>query len=244
VNSAKFITFEGTEGAGKSTLIRAVAAALEHRGHRVRVTREPGGSGVAERIRELILGEPMDPWTELFLYEAARAEHLARTVRPALSAGEIVLCDRFTDSTLAYQGHARGLPWAEVRRLNTVATRGLTPDLTVLLDIDPAEGLARARERNRFELEGVEFQRRVRQGFLRSRRTEPGRWLVLDARGGTPEELAQAVVARLLAAPRTQAAPRKAKVKTHKTARTTARSARRAKPVRSRAASVRRRPRG
>jgi dTMP kinase len=161
------------------------------------VTREPGGTPVAERIRATILEHDMDPWTELFLYEAARAEHLARTVRPALSAGKIVLCDRFTDSTLAYQAHARGLPWKEVRALNQAATRGVRPHLTVWLDIDPAEGLRRARVRTRFEAEGVAFQAKVRQGFLKSQREEPKRWLKLKAMSDTPEAMADLVLARI-----------------------------------------------
>src|SRR5262245_54520564 len=109
-----FITFEGTDGAGKSTLIGLLAERLRSLGKPVTVTREPGGSPVAEKIREVLIKEAMDPWTELFLYEASRAEHLARTIRPALERGDWVLCDRFADSSLAYQGEARGLPWAEV----------------------------------------------------------------------------------------------------------------------------------
>jgi dTMP kinase len=195
-----FITFEGTEGAGKSTLIRAVAAQLARAGgkrRKVVVTREPGGSPTAERIRSVILEEKMDPWAELFLYEAARAEHLAQVILPALKKNAIVLCDRFTDSSLAYQAHARGLPWDQVKSMNRVATQGLEPHLTVLLDIDPAAGLKRAKEKNRFELEGVKFQTKVRQGFLKARREKPSRWLTLDARSGTPDELASSVIQRL-----------------------------------------------
>lgn len=196
-SSGLLITFEGTEGAGKSTLIRAVAESFEASGWECIQTREPGGSPVAEKIRAVILGEPMDPWTELFLYEAARAEHLARTVRPALDRGQTVLCDRFTDSSLAYQAHARGIPWNEVKKLNRVATRGLKPDLTVWLDIDPAEGLARARDPNRFEAEGVEFQTRVREGFRRARADDPKRWMKIEAHSGSPEALAAKVVGRI-----------------------------------------------
>jgi dTMP kinase len=173
------VTFEGTEGAGKSTLIQAIKKALAHES--VTLTREPGGSPTAERIRELILAQAMDPWCELFLYEAARAEHIAKTLLPALSRGEIVLCDRYTDSSLAYQAHARGLDWKKVSQLNTIATQGLVPDMTVLLDIDPAQGLARAKDRNRFEGEGVAFQTRVRQGFLKAKKENPKRWLVINA---------------------------------------------------------------
>jgi len=192
-----FVTFEGTEGAGKSTLIRALAAKLEREGIPCMQTREPGGSPVAEKIRAVILAEPMNPWTELFLYEAARAEHLAISVRPALASGRVVLCDRYTDSSLAYQAHARGLPWSEVARLNRIATRGLKPQLTVFLDIDPARGLDRASDKNRFEDEGVEFQKKVRQGYLKARKANPGRWQIVHADSGTPEQLAEKVFVRL-----------------------------------------------
>lgn len=186
------VTFEGTEGAGKSTLIRALSELAAREGRAVTITREPGGSPVAEKIRALILGEAMDPFCELFLYEAARAEHLAKTLQPALKRGDLVFCDRFTDSSLAYQAHARGLPWDKVVALNKIATQGIKPNLTVLLDIDPAAGLARASDKNRFEDEGVEFQKKVRQGFLKAKRLEPKRWLVVKAQG-TPEELAAKV---------------------------------------------------
>jgi dTMP kinase len=173
------VTFEGTEGAGKSTLIQAIKRALVNES--VTLTREPGGSPTAERIRELILAQAMDPWCELFLYEAARAEHVAKTLLPALSRGEIVLCDRYADSSLAYQAHARGLDWKKVSQLNTIATQALVPHMTVLLDIDPALGLARAKDRNRFEDEGVAFQTRVRQGFLKAKKESPKRWLVINS---------------------------------------------------------------
>jgi dTMP kinase len=195
----RLITFEGTEGAGKSTLIREVAARLGSvLGSRsIVITREPGGVHVAERIRSTILEEEMSPWTELFLYEAARAEHLAEVVLPALKQGKFVLCDRFTDSTLAYQAHARGLPWKKVAELNHVATQGLKPDLTVLLDIDPAVGLKRAKVRTRFEAEGVKFQKKVRLGFLKARKADPRRWLTLQASSGSPDQLGQRVLADL-----------------------------------------------
>ncbi len=189
------ITFEGTEGAGKSTLIGLVARELktclarERRSRAVTITREPGGSQLAEKIRGLLLEEEMDPRCELFLYEAARAEHLTRTLDPALRRGDFVLCDRFTDSSLAYQAHARGLPWKEVEALNQIATRGLKPRLTILVDVDPAVGLARARDGNRFEAEGLEFQQKVRRGFLKSMRQDPDRWFWLKARPAhTPEQ--------------------------------------------------------
>lgn len=192
------VTFEGTEGAGKSTLADEVAARLHEYGYRAILTREPGGSRVAEQIRRIILDEKMDTRAELFLYEAARAEHLAQVIRPALERGDVVLCDRFTDSTLAYQSMGRGLPWPEVKALNGIATQGLKPDLTVLVDIDPAKGLKRARERTRFEAEGLEFHKKVRQGFLKARQEESRRWMTVKALSGSPGELAEAVIAMLL----------------------------------------------
>jgi len=192
------VTFEGTEGAGKSTLTHEVAARLHEYGYKAILTREPGGSRIAEHIRKIILEETMDPRAELFLYEAARAEHLAQTVRPALERGEIVLCDRFTDSTLAYQAFARGLPWAEVKALNRFATQGIKPDLTIMLDIDPAKGLKRARQRNRFEAEGVKFQTKVRAGFLKAKAEEPKRWMVIKADSAPADELADQVINALL----------------------------------------------
>ncbi len=183
------ITLEGTEGSGKTTLIRNLALRLEQAGAPVIQTREPGGSPLAERIRELVLKIPMSSRTELFLYEAARSEHLAYLIRPALTEGKIVLCDRFTDSTLAYQAGARGLPWKEVQTLNKIATAGIEPDLTILVDIDPAVGLERARDPNRFEAEGIGFQKKVRSGYLRAKRENPKRWFILKAQNRTPEEL-------------------------------------------------------
>ena len=185
-----FITFEGTEGAGKSTLIRQLTRDLKKiTRSKTLITREPGGPKVAEKIREILLKEHMDPWTEIFLYEAARAEHLAQKISPALKKGIIVLCDRYADSTLAYQGHARGLPWKTVHTLNHIATQGLKPHLTVFLDIPPAQGLKRATEKNRFERAGAKFQSKVRQGFLRAAKEDPNRWLILKVRGKTPERL-------------------------------------------------------
>jgi dTMP kinase len=199
-----FITFEGTEGAGKSTLIRTLGTELAKRllseglgESSVVTTREPGGTPVAEQIRKTILDHEMSPWTELFLYEAARAEHLAVTILPALRSNKIVLCDRFTDSSLAYQAHARGLEWKTVKQLNAIATQGLTPDATVLIDIDPAVGLERAQDKNRFEEEGLRFQIKVRAGFLKSRGEKPSRWIVIKPGTKTPEELAHEVMKKL-----------------------------------------------
>ena len=199
-NTGLFVTFEGTEGAGKSTLIREIARQLEGRGFtssRLCLTREPGGTPVAEQVRKVILEQPMTPWTELFLYEASRAEHLNVTILPALADGKLVLCDRFADSSLAYQGHARGIPWKMVKAVNAVATQGLVPDLTVLIDIDPAVGLDRAQDRNRFEEEGLKFQQKVRAGFLKARKENPKRWLVIQPGSKTPEALATWVITAL-----------------------------------------------
>lgn len=194
----RLITFEGTEGSGKSTLQKAVAAALASRGLSVVQTREPGGNLLSEKIRALVLdpsiSPKMHPITELCLYEAARTEHAALTLLPALQAGKWVLCDRFIDSTLAYQASARGLPWKTVKQLNHVAALGIKPHLTVFLDIDPARGLQRAQDPNRFEAEGVQFQEKVRKGFLKARAEAPKRWFTLKIKDQTPEQLAARVV--------------------------------------------------
>lgn len=182
-----FMSFEGTEGSGKSTLIKKVSILLDRSGFEVVQTREPGGTALGERIRELLLGAPsaadslssMNRWTELMLCEAARAEHVAQVIQPALARKAIVLCDRFTDSTLAYQAHARGLPWKDVEKVNQMASLGVCPDLTVFLDIDPEVGLRRAQDPNRFEAEGLAFQKRVRAGFLKARTKNRSRWFVL-----------------------------------------------------------------
>lgn len=197
-----FITFEGTEGAGKSTLIKEVARALRRNRFKVLLTREPGGSKLSEKIRALILKEKMAPWTELFLYEAARHEHVSKTIRPALKKGRIVLCDRFTDSSLAYQGYARGIDMNAVDLLNRLATQGTEPDFTVLLDIDPATGLKHAQVQNRFEKEGVAFQSRVRKGYLKARAANPKRWITLKARSDTPRELAEKLLQHFNPAPK------------------------------------------
>ena len=192
-----FISFEGTEGSGKSTLIRQVADLLAKKGFQVTTTREPGGSPLAERLRSILLESEMDARTELYLYEAARAEHVAKVILPALKRGEIVLCDRFIDSTLAYQSMARGLPWKEVHLLNHLATGGLKPDRVIFLDLPPAMGLARAQDPNRFEAEGIKFQEKVRKGFLKARKESPQRWITLRAKGKTPEELAELTLRNL-----------------------------------------------
>lgn len=186
----RFIVFEGGEGAGKSTQIQRLAEVLGAYGRAIVVTREPGATPIGERIRELILeptaagGEPLSPRAEALLYAADRSHHVTTVIRPALERGSIVLSDRFVDSSLAYQGAGRTLPTDEIRWLSTWATGGLRPDLVVLLDIDPAEGLRRAAARggaDRLEAESLAFHRRVRQAFLDLAAEEPDRYLVVDA---------------------------------------------------------------
>jgi len=163
-----FITLEGPEGSGKSTQAQLLAAALSNRGYQVTVTAEPGGDPVAEEIRKIVLHSKSDivPEAELLLYLAARAQHVRHIILPALERGEIVISDRFADSSFAYQGYARGIDLESLRELNHFATGGLTPDLTILLDVPVEFGLERQNDKNRFEAESVEFHNKVRSGFL------------------------------------------------------------------------------
>ncbi|WP_312720298.1 dTMP kinase [Mobilicoccus sp.] len=198
-----FIAFEGGDGAGKSTQVAALARWLRARGREVVVTREPGGTELGVRIRELLLhGGEVAPRAEALLFAADRAQHVAAVVRPASERGAVVLTDRYVDSSIAYQGAGRDLRAAEVARLSACATGGLVPDLTVLLDVTPETGRARRHDRaeDRMETEAAEFHARVRAGFLGLAQAEPSRYLVLDA-AEPPEALAEAVatrVARLL----------------------------------------------
>jgi len=182
-----FITFEGPEGAGKTLQAKRLADSLASVHGAVRLTREPGGTRLGEQVRSLVLaeGDPqIDPVAEALLFNAARAQLVAEVIKPALEAGEIVVCDRFADSTLAYQGYGAGLGLTDLRAIADVATMGLVPDLTILLDIAPELGLARksAESRNRFEAAfDLEFHRRVRAGFLDLAESDPGRWAVIDA---------------------------------------------------------------
>ena len=178
------VVFEGGEGAGKSTQSSALADYLHARGHRVRRTREPGGTPAAEAIRAVLLDPAnagLDDRAEALLFAAARGDHAARVIRPALDAGEIVVCDRYLDSSVAYQGIARGLGAQRVADLSLWATGGLIPDLTIVLDVDPALGLARVVGPDRLEAEPLEWHQRVRQGFLDIAAESPDRYLVLDA---------------------------------------------------------------
>ena len=206
----KFITLEGLDGTGKSTQMRRLAAALRVAGHKVVETREPGGTAMGERIRKLLLDSGtagLSPLAEMALMFASRAQHVAEVIEPALAAGSIVLCDRFTDSTEAYQGSGRKLGSEPVRELHHVLCGNLQPDLTLLLDSNPAASLGRARRRNRrasksvprthdenrFEQETRAFFARVREGYLALARREPGRVVMVDARG-TPGQTHQRIV--------------------------------------------------
>jgi dTMP kinase len=194
----RFITLEGIDGAGKSTQLEAAATALRTRGLDPVITREPGGTPLGERLRELVLTQPMTPDTETLLVFAARAEHLAQVIRPALAAGRWVLCDRFTDATYAYQAGGRGVAAARVAALEAWVHPDLQPDLTLLFDVPPdvaAQRLARARAADRFEAEDVAFFAAVRAQYL-ARAAAP-RFRVFD--GTQPAEVLRAQVSALLA---------------------------------------------
>lgn len=183
----RFIAFEGPEGGGKSTQIRAVAGALRERTIPHLLTREPGGTAIGEQIRALLLGaenRAMVARTEALLLLAARAQHVAEVIAPALARGETVLCDRFAGATFAYQGYGRGLPLAELRCLQAFAAGALAPGLTLLFDLPVELGLARrqaAGEVNRLDAAGLDFHRRVRAGYLALAAADPTRWACLDA---------------------------------------------------------------
>lgn len=193
----RFITMESGEGAGKSTLILKLANRLLDAGIETVVTREPGGSSIAESIRNVILNPEytsMDPWTEALLYAAARRQHIVDTILPALQRGAVVLCDRYIHSSLVYQGYARGLGIGQIFELNRPAIEDCMPGMTIFLDIDPKVGLARiqanpARECNRLDLEAVTFHQKVREGYQSLTRIDP-RVAVIDA-DQPPEEVDQ-----------------------------------------------------
>jgi dTMP kinase len=184
-----FITLEGPEGAGKTTQAQALSAHLAQRGLDVHLTREPGGTWLGERLREVLLARtasaaPTDPVTDALLFNAARRQLVSEVIRPALDAGQTVLCARYADSTLAYQGYGAGVPLESLRALAAAATDGLTPDLTILLDLPVETGLARVApgDVTRFEAEfDLAFHRRVRAGFLALAAAEPDRFAVVDA---------------------------------------------------------------
>ena len=202
-NAGLFISFEGIDGSGKSTQARLLAQALRTRGLDVVLTREPGGSPGAEEIRALVLEGPPDRWsaeTELLLFTAARRDHLERTIRPALAAGQIVICDRFADSTRMYQGLRGAGLRAKVDALHALMI-GQEPDLTVLVDMEPNTGLARALARQgheeRFEAFGADLQHAMRAGFLDLAKEQPDRFVVVNG-AGSIEDVAQAVFAAVM----------------------------------------------
>jgi dTMP kinase len=192
-----FLTFEGGEGSGKSTQMHALARFLQDTGYPLIVTREPGGTGIGDDIRRIVLDRTnfggMSNRTELLLYQASRAQLVDQIIRPALEHGAVVICDRFSDSTTAYQGYGRGLDLTLIRQLTLAATGGLRPHCTILLDITPAIGLARTRARtgpnlDRLERETLAFHERVRQGYLLTAQEEPDRFVILHATGD-PESI-------------------------------------------------------
>jgi len=191
MQAGRFITFEGIDGCGKTTQLRGLAQWMRERGHDLVETVEPGGTSVGKQIRKILLdpaNSDIQPRAELLLYFASRAQNVDEVIRPALAAGRTVLCDRFTDSTLVYQGCGRGLDTDVVRDLDRIACRGLRPDVTILIDIDIATSLARARRRNertgpdesRIDEESAAFHERVRHGYLALAKAEPARIIVID----------------------------------------------------------------
>ena len=196
----RFITLEGPEGAGKTVHGQRLAAALVSRGHSVVLTREPGGTRLGERLRVVLLERDgrIEPRADALLFNAARAQLTAEILEPALVAGQVVVCARYTDSTLAYQGYGKGLPLGELRSLGALASGGLVPDRTILLDLDPETGLARKAEAEQTRFESgfdMAFHRRVRAGFLELAAAEPQRFRVVDA-----SRTVEAVFADVLAA--------------------------------------------
>lgn len=202
-----FITFEGPDGSGKSTQVQALAERLRGAGYNVLCTREPGGTAIGEQIRQVLhdlKNQAMQPRAEVLLFSAARAQLVGEVLRPHLQTGGVVLSDRFFDSTFAYQGYGHGLDLAALHQVTQVATGGLTPDLTVLFDLDPAEGLRRRQrggdEWTRLDAQALAFHQRVRDGYLTLAQAEPTRWVVLNAAGSVSEMQAAvwaAVAARL-----------------------------------------------
>ncbi|HET9320655.1 MAG TPA: dTMP kinase [Bryobacteraceae bacterium] len=199
----QFITFEGIDGSGKTTQMRLLVRRLQTQGREVLEAIEPGGTAVGRQIRHVLLdaaNQDLRPTTELLLYFASRAQNVEQCILPALAAGQIVVCDRFTDSTLAYQGYARGLGAETVLALDRIACRGLAPDLTLLIDLDLDTALARAHKRNargatdetRMDDQSREFHQKVRDAYLALAKQHAGRFRVIDGRG-TPEEIAARV---------------------------------------------------
>lgn len=207
-----FITFEGIEGSGKTTQQQRLAAYLRERGRTVVVTKEPGGTPLADRIRAILLDSTsvIDPIAEVFLFAASRRQHTTEIIEPALARGEVVLCDRYADSTLAYQGFGRLIDLDRLRTLNEWATDALRPHATLLYDLPEESGLRRARSRNasapqdegRFEAEDLRFHRRVREGYLSLATAEPSRFLTIDGDGSVEDVFARTLDALRQRAPR------------------------------------------
>ncbi|MBO7672501.1 dTMP kinase [bacterium] len=196
-----FITFEGCDGCGKSTQLNLLAKYLEEKGYNVLITREPGAVGLGEKIRELLLNydDEVSQKCESFLFLADRAQHIDTIVKPAIERGVIVLCDRHTDSTIAYQGYGRGLNIDELNKLNTLATGGMKPDLTLLFDVDSETSMQRVgQDKDRMESAGIEFQKKVRNGYLELAKNEPNRIKVFDS-SKTIEQLHQEVLSTVQA---------------------------------------------
>jgi len=194
-----FITFEGGEGCGKSTQSKTLHKSLTQRGIPALLTHEPGGTPLSKKIRQLLKHDNdtrISPLAELLLFNAARAQLIAEVIRPALDKGEVVICDRYADSTTAYQGYGRGLDMETVKTINDNATQGLKPDLTILLDIAAEDGLARKKQRDRFEQEDIAFHHRVREGYLKLAKGKPRHWLVIDATQ-TRDEISEAIQQRV-----------------------------------------------
>lgn len=204
-----FITFEGVEGCGKSTQVRLLTERLTALGHKILATREPGGCPIADKIRAILLdasNRDMTSDTELLLYAAARAQHVSQVIRPALLSGKTVFCDRFTDATLAYQGYGRKLDDGLIKELNRIATTGLKPDITVLIDCPVEIGLKRAMARinktkglreERFEQESLNFHESVRSGYLAIAAAEPERFIVIDGRNDI-QSMTEAITTSIL----------------------------------------------
>lgn len=199
-----FVTLEGPEGSGKSTQMALLAAFLEEQGYAVVATREPGGTDIGNQIRATlhdVSNTAMEPTTEFLLYSSSRAQLVREVIKPAMAEGKHVLCDRYADSSFAYQGYGRGLDLNALREITQFATGGLVPDLTILLDIDVEDGLARRLagddEMNRLDLETIAFHGRVRDGYHQMAEAEPDRWVIIDA-ARSPAEVQQALRAVLL----------------------------------------------
>jgi dTMP kinase len=195
-----FITLEGPEGAGKTTQVRLLSAKLDSASVPYVLTRDPGGTPLGKQIRQILLkpGNPVAPMTELLLYQADRAQNINEVILPGLKAGKLVICDRYIDSSIAYQGYGRDLDLALIEQLNNMSTQGLKPELTLLFDIESEKGLGRLHPggHDRMEKEAIEFHHKVRQGYLTLAKLEPARWRIIDA--NKPLHIVQDEMVRLI----------------------------------------------